>query len=169
MRSNVARFILDATDSAEDLRVKKIGFSLTGVVRAPDLNSCQIFDGSTALNTGRNIVNPVKIGKHHDFKLDGRGLIIAKGGKKTIDLKCGININPMPGSVFRWNVNPNYTKIKGIASGVIIRPLSQFRHGPTMSVVLFGSLSVVAVDSFLPINRNVTAGLVNVPVAGRYP
>ncbi|MBI4119994.1 MAG: hypothetical protein HY454_00870 [Parcubacteria group bacterium] len=161
--SNVARFVLDATNSVEDLRVKKINLSLTGIVRASDLNSCQIFDGSTAINTGSNIVNPVRIGKHHDFTLDHRGLAIAKGSKKIVDLKCNISTNPTPGAVFKWSVNPNYTKVKGIASGVRISAGSHFKHGPSMSIVPFGSLSVTS--SFSPISYNVTAGVVNVPVA----
>jgi hypothetical protein len=85
----VAILVLDATKSAEDIRIAALPLSLVTVNMSPTVfTSCQLFDGGTAINTGGNIVNPVGGGVNW-FTIDS-GLIVPKGTTKLLTLRCDI-------------------------------------------------------------------------------
>lgn len=82
-----ANIIFDGTNSGEDIRFTSAQI-LYYAATAGDLTNCQLFDGTTAMNTGSNIVNPSAAG-NRTFTLD-TNLTIPKGGSKTTALKCDI-------------------------------------------------------------------------------
>jgi peptidoglycan hydrolase-like protein with peptidoglycan-binding domain len=91
-----SNFQFDATQSGEDVRVSTIPthltFSGSGAL-ASDVSSCRLFDGSTALTTGSNVVNPASgdaTGTAYTFTLD-QALVIPKGIVKTIAVKCNVS------------------------------------------------------------------------------
>src|SRR4029078_10567202 len=58
----LANIQLDASQSGEDIRLNSLPVSFTGSLTVSNLNTCQLWNGSTALNgatNGTNIVNSV--------------------------------------------------------------------------------------------------------------
>lgn len=83
----------DATQSGEDVRVSTIPTHLTYTAGAgTDISACQMYDGTTALTTGSNVVNPdtTATAAPYTFTLD-QALTIPKGTVKTIAIKCNVS------------------------------------------------------------------------------
>ena len=93
-----AKYILDATGSGEDIRVNSMypTLQVLGTANtADDLTNCQLWDGTTALNSGTNIANPTNnnaSGEEITVTFN-TGLTITKGTTKTLDWKCDIAAN----------------------------------------------------------------------------
>jgi len=109
----MVNFQLDATQSGEDVRVSSIPVQLQSGSLAADesmLTACQIFDGSTALNSGSNIVNPSSSTATSSDPFDtdtvtlDNPLTITKGTVKTVGLRCSISADAHNNSTFSWNV-----------------------------------------------------------------
>jgi hypothetical protein len=89
---NFANFSFDATASGEDVRLNSIQveYNFGQPNSNDDLTNCQLWDGTTALNIGTNVVN----GSNFDITADDKtftldqSLIIPKGTIKTLALKC---------------------------------------------------------------------------------
>lgn len=83
----------DATQSGEDVRLSTIATTLTYTAGAgTDVSSCRLYDGSTLLTTGSNVVNPTTTASPapYTFTLD-QALVVPKGTVKNIAVKCNVS------------------------------------------------------------------------------
>ncbi len=156
-----ARYILDAGQSGEDVRVTTLPVLVarTGATAANHLTSCQLYDGSASVTTGSNLINVSVVGDQ-TFTFDKSGLIISKGMAKTISLKCNLSTAASSGTV-NWGLTDNsatYTGASGITSGQTITETMTASAGQTMTAAVSGSYTV-AVDTSSAYNyRAVRAG-----------
>lgn len=101
----LAQFVLDASQSSEDVRVPVLQLSLSvSNVSALHLTNCQLFDGAAAVTSGANLVNPTASGTI-TFTLGGSGLVIPKGTTKTLTLKANTVWQIGNGSI-SWSIAP---------------------------------------------------------------
>ncbi|MEK7075020.1 MAG: peptidoglycan-binding protein [Patescibacteria group bacterium] len=162
-----SRIQYDATASGEDIRVtsQDIQIVTSGSADADALNTCQIFDGATALNTGGNVVNPSGNTAGDDvegvFTLDNN-LIIPKGTVKLADVKCNIGQDATGGETWSLGlVAASDTVVVGKDTGVSVTETITVNNGQTMTVRASGSFTV-AIDSSSPSERFGIAGKTDV-------
>ena len=118
----MANVKIDASQSGEDVRMSSIPIELTvvtGVVG--DITSCQLFDGSTALNTGSNVPTNAASGTHTTFTFDN-SKIIPKGAILTLALKCNVSSNATTGATYVWSLDSTDTFTATGASGSSVTP-----------------------------------------------
>ncbi|PIP87371.1 hypothetical protein COW81_00650 [Candidatus Campbellbacteria bacterium CG22_combo_CG10-13_8_21_14_all_36_13] len=146
-----ARYVLDATSSGEDVKVLSFQPTLAvSTVAATDLTSCQLFDGTTAVNSGSNAVNPSAAGLQ-TFTFDGSGFIVPKGTAKTLSLKCNVSTGATSGSV-TWSLADNsssFTGASGVSSGSTIAETWSTASGQAMTASTGGSYTVTVDSSIL--------------------
>jgi len=153
-----AKYVLDATESGEDLRATSVQLDL--ITSQPgnasdDLTNCSLWDGNTSLNTGTNVVNPTNsqaAGQDYTFTFD-TGLIIPKGTVKTLALKCNLIAG---GTITRagWgsaglSTAANQIVVTGVTSGTAVAETTTTNSGRTIVVQSAGTLSI-ALDSASP-------------------
>ena len=90
---------LDASQSGEDIRLNALKLSEVGSDNAPaELNACQVYNGTTALNTGGNVLNTITndaftsgttTAASSVFNFDNT-LTVPKGTVMTLTVKCNI-------------------------------------------------------------------------------
>lgn len=152
-----ANYIFDASASGEDVRVTTIalqdtmGAAATGL----DLTSLVLYDGTAALNTGSNVINPAAgtAGdvNAHTFTLDNP-LIIPKGTQKTVALKGNISGNATAGSTntHAWGlVASAAVTATGMSTTLDISESVNAATGSIMTIAGAGQYSV-ALDSSTP-------------------
>ncbi|TAN36583.1 peptidoglycan-binding protein [Patescibacteria group bacterium] len=107
-----ANIQLDASASGEDVRFSSLAFTKSNVT---GLSTCQLFDGSTALNTGSNVSNPATTGSE-TISFDST-LTVAKNTVKTLTLKC--NTTSSATGSYTWTITPSSTNptVTGVTSG----------------------------------------------------
>jgi hypothetical protein len=109
-----ANYQFDASQSGEDVRFSSIPLAYDGgnnsyAANPSMLSSCQLFDGSTALNTGSNTVNPSSTATSstptltQTFTFDSQ-FTVPKGTIKTLALKCNVSSSADSGSQFQWGI-----------------------------------------------------------------
>ncbi len=151
-----SRYILDASQSGEDVRITTIPLDYSTSGTATDLTNCQLYDGvavdAPSLTTGSNIVNPSAVGSTTSFTFDGTGLTLPKGTSKTLSLRC--NIKTGVTAVYRWGLvatadNGSYTGASGITSGSTIAEVFNRSTGQAMTAAAQGSYTVTNDTSVL--------------------
>ena len=165
----LADYIIDATGSGEDVRVTtfKPTIQVIGTANtADDLSNCQLWDGSTVLNTGSNVISPTNAnaaGDEHTVNLD-TGLTITKGTTKTLSWKCDIAANGTITTISYGLENTSGNAVAtGLTSGQDITETLTASNGQTMTMTGAGSLAI-ALDSSSPalklVNANTTGNTV---------
>lgn len=156
---------LDASQSGEDVRFSSIPLKITfgGGAVANQVNSCQLWDGATALNTGSNTVNPassVTTGSDVTFTFDSL-LVVTKGSVKTLTLKC--NTTSTAVGTMSWGIqsSPSIT-VTGVTSGGDVTETVSASNGQTMTVAT-GSFTA-SVDSSTANYSTVAAGSTGVNI-----
>lgn len=144
---------LDATQSGEDVRFGTIPLVEAGSGTITNLTSCQLYDGTTALNTGSNVVNPSAAGSS-TFTLDS-SLTVAKGTVKTLAVKC--NVSGSATGTYQWGLaaSPSMT-VTGVTSSNTVTQTATAAAGSLMTVGS-GTL-VVSADSSTPSYTLVASG-----------
>jgi len=163
-----ANYRFDASASGEDVRLANVplAYYTATAANGTNLTSCQLYDGSTPLNTGSNIVNPVAItttSSSTAFTFDGTGLVVQKGTVKTLALKC--NIAGGATGTYYWGIyNSGFTSLgTGLTSGQSFTPTVTTNGGQAIALTSGGTLTVTDADSVLPY-AIVNAGTTNVPL-----
>lgn len=147
-----ANYQFDASQSGEDVRFASIPLKLTASA-ASNVNTCQLFDGSTALTTGGNVVNPSSTGDN-TFTLDSQ-LVIPKGTVKTIALKC--NVSSAASGTTSWGISASPSiSVTGVTSSNDVTETVSASNGQTMSVGA-GSITITT-DSSSPSYAVAAAG-----------
>ncbi len=144
----MTNFQFDATQSGDDVRfstakVKLLTGSLMAAVEK--LTSCQLFDGSTALNSGGNVLNPSGTASttySGSITLDNP-VTVAKGTVKTLSMRCNISSTADNNSTFSWDVQDasNWT-FTGATSGTAIASPADATDGAILVTVGSGSVTV---------------------------
>jgi Putative peptidoglycan binding domain len=164
-----AQVQLDASQSGEDIRLSSLPMTVTfgGTASAADLSNCQLFNGSTALDTGSRVVNATNItGGAATFQFDN-SLTVPKGTIVTLSLQCNLSANAPVSSSYTWSVAASGITANGATSGsnATVYGANQQTLGsgtigtaPTISTGTSssGTLSL-AVDSTSP-SYNIAAG-----------
>ncbi len=150
-----ANIIFDGSNSGEDIRFTSAGVQYDAAV-AGDLTNCQIFDGTTALNTGSNIQNPSTTGDK-TFTFDNN-LTVPKAGSKTGALKCDVPASGT-GGYAQWTFSSNESfGATGLTSGNSITPsLASSTVTNKMTLTGAGTLTVT-LDPSSPSVRLAQAG-----------
>ena len=159
--SNVlfANFQLDASQSGENVRLSSLPITEVGTGQASStLSNCQIWNGSTALNTGSRVINTTNISGAFSIGFDN-ALTIPKGTVVTLGLTC--NISSGATGTYQFGLNSTFptTNVTGVSSGASPSGtnISVAGSGPVMSVT--GSAGLVAsTDSSAPSYTIVAGG-----------
>ncbi len=163
-----ANYIFDASSSGEDIRTTlfKPDLNISSVNSADQLQSCVLYDGTTALTTGANTNSPGTTwttGDDMTFSLDS-GLITPKGTVKTVTVKCNVKGNTDSDatagtSTFAFGITNATGSITstGMTSGQAVTETITTATGQLMTIQSGGSLAV-ALDSSSPALKWVQAG-----------
>ena len=160
-----ANYQFDATQSGEDVRfssmVADLESSGTFAGDPSNLTSCQLFDGSTALNTGSNVVNPSTTATTSDdantFTFDAT-LVVPKGTIKTLALKCDLANSIANKTVYQWGVRDTAANmtVTGVTSSNAVTETVTASNGQAMTLA---AVAVVASkDSSSPSYAIASAG-----------
>lgn len=159
----MANYQLDASQSGEDVRFSSIPLFITfgGAAGASNISACQLYDGSTALNTGSNI--PTVAAGSNVFTLD-QSLTVSKGTVKTLTLKCNLT-GTAANDTFAWGIAaaPSIT-VTGVTSSNDVSETVVASNGPTMTIGTSGL--TVTKDSSSPAYAVVTGGSTGVTIGG---
>jgi len=153
---------LDASQSAEDIRVNNLLVSLTysSTTAAGDrISSCVVYDGATALTTGSNVYNPsnatTTAPTTRTFTFDN-GLTVLKGTVKTLGIKCNVSSSAEAGGRYAFGVltgtgatGVGSISATGLQSSGTVTPTGPTNAGQNMTVTTTGSL-VASTDPSTP-------------------
>ena len=129
-----ANFQLDASQSGEDVRFGNMAVSLTaGGAYANELSSCQMWDGSTALTTGSNVINPAASASSATFTFDS-ALVVSKNTVKTITLKCNVSGSASNGHTYSWGIATAPGTVTGVTSGNTVTATVNVNAGQTQTI-----------------------------------
>ncbi|MBU6310812.1 peptidoglycan-binding protein [Patescibacteria group bacterium] len=135
----LSNFQFDASQSGEDVRISSLPARLTFATgAATELTSCAIFDGSTQLSTGSNVVNPSGTSpSDNTFTLDNP-VTILKGTVKTLGLRCNVSGSATNNATFAWApgaaaFTTNFT-VTGATSGTSVTPTASSGTAPTFTI-----------------------------------
>ncbi len=158
----LANFQLDASQSGEDVRLSSLPVIITAAAGgvAGDLTGCQLWNGTTALNTGSRVVNTFTSGTAKTYSFDN-SFIVSKGTIATLSLSCNVSSSAAANSTYQVTAdttNGDYA-ITGQTSGNSVTTSAGLTlgtaNGGTMTVNS-GSLAA-SVDSSSP-SYTVVAG-----------
>lgn len=127
---------LDATQSGEDVRFSAIPLSMTfSTLTVDQVTACQLFDGSNALNTGGNVVNPTASSDVNTTFTFDNSLTVTKGKVKTLALKCNLSSAVSADDTLSWGINasPSIT-VTGVTSSNSVGESVTAATGSTMTV-----------------------------------
>lgn len=151
----LANIQLDASQSGEDVRLSNLQINESGTANPNVLNTCQLWNGTSAVNTGSNVLNTVAQGQN-TVTFDN-ALSIPKGTVVTLGLTCNISSSATSSSTFIFGVSSSgFTGTgTGAVSGNSVTPTVTTTNSGTMTVAT-GALTV-SVDSSSP-SYTVAAG-----------
>lgn len=164
-----ARYILDVTQSGEDVRVTSLPVYYDTSGTRTDLTNCKFYDGTattaTAMTTGTNVKNPATAdtASSTTITFDGSGIILPKGTSKTLSLRCDIKTGVT--ALYWWGLDGDatYTGATGQTSGQTIAETFNDANGQVMTAAASGSYTVANDTSVL--FKAVQAGASDVTLA----
>ncbi|MBI1999530.1 MAG: peptidoglycan-binding protein [Parcubacteria group bacterium] len=151
-----ARYILDAGQSGEDIRVTSLPLYFdTNSGDRTHITNCQLYDGITAsassLTTGSNVKNPASgdTASSTSLTFDGTGLILPKGTAKTLSLRCDIKTGVTSKYWWGLDADASFTGASGVTSGQTIAEVFNEANGQVMTASANGSYTVTDDTSVL--------------------
>ncbi len=140
----LANYQLDASQSGEDVRFSSVVLTNGGTLTSSgNLTSCQLWDGSVALNTGSNVVNPSSATPTVTFD---QTFVVPKGTVKTLALKCNVATGITGTAIFGiTGTQIGNISATGVTSGGTVTATGSTATGQTMTIAS-GSLAVT-IDS----------------------
>ncbi len=145
-------YIFDATQSNESVRFSSLPLNVFGTGGMHNLSTCQLYDGSIALNTGLNVINPVD-NSFQQFVFNNP-IIIQQGMIKTLSLKCNVSSAVSFGKTFGWGMTDNLVASRlnavGVSSGQSIVPVINYSDNQ----IQFMTVGVVAAPSIRVVSPN---------------
>ena len=151
-----ANYTFDAQNSGDDVFFSSIPLAFDASSGTPtSLTNCTLWDGSTALTTGSNRVDPSASGSSTTFTFDSR-LTIPRQTVKTVGLTCEVSATTS-GATMAWGVDSGQTfSANGVDSGGSATVTVNDSTGQYMTINTGGSYTVV--DDSTPGYRLVTPG-----------
>lgn len=134
-----ANYLLDATLSGEDVQLSSFPIWESGTGATNMLNTCQLWDSSTALNTGSDVVNLVSEATTTVVFTNG-ALHITKGTIKTLTLKCNLSSGAVSGDTYTFGVHGLPT-VTGVTSGNSFEPALVSGDSGTMTIAASATVS----------------------------
>ncbi|MDP3762463.1 MAG: hypothetical protein Q8Q97_00110, partial [bacterium] len=164
-----AQYVFDGTASGEDVRLTAVplAFGVHSGGTQTDLTNCRLYDGTTVVTTGGNVVNPTtSSASSTSYTFDGTGITIPKGTAKTVTLKCDVRSGATAAGQFAWGIDSggSYSGFTGLVSGQSVVPTINDSTGQYMTVAAGGTLNVV-LDTNSPPYKIVNSGATNVELA----
>ncbi len=156
-----ANYVFDASASGEDIRINSIALQQIVDAAANDnaVSGMQLWDGTTALNTGTNVQDPDGglTTNAYTFTLD-TPLIISKATSKTIALKGNLSGSATAGGTQKWGLIAGAAvAATGVSTGNDIGETITAADGQTMTIAAGGQYSV-ALDSSTPAGKLIAGG-----------
>jgi len=157
-------FVFDASASGEDVRVTymEIEEVMSDVSVGDEITNLQLWDGTTALNTGSNVVNPSEPSattRTLSFTLNNP-LVITKGTQKTIALKGNISGTATNSSTHRFGLSSTAAEREmtatGVSTGNDISESITAAAGQVMTIITSGQYRVT-LDSSTPTGKLIAA------------
>jgi len=137
-----ARYVLDAGQSGEDVRLTNFKASTTlATITASQLSNCNLHDGTNNVTDGTNVTLAAG---DNTFTFDDGGLVVTKGTSKTLSMKCDLAASATSGTV-RWGLTDNsgtYTSATTVVSGQTVTETMTYANGQTMTAASTGSYTV---------------------------
>ena len=159
-----ANYQFDATASGEDVKFSSLILELVASGGSEYLTGCQLWDGSTALNTASNkkdVASGLTTTSDMTFTLDSAGVIVPKGTVKTIALKCNLSASATT-QTYKWDMTNGTTQTgTGVDSGTSVTDTATTGTGQTMTASSYGTLTV-AKDATSPAYAIAAAGTTDV-------
>jgi hypothetical protein len=144
----LARYILDASQSGENLRISNIPLAYGGNGTATDMSSCYLYDGTIQVTDS---VNPSSFSSSTSFTFTGGGLTLNANSSKTLSLKC--NIQSGVTGVYYWGLDSgqqtSFTGVTGLVSGQTVTETLTDSNGQRMTAGSGGSYTVTVDNSVL--------------------
>ncbi|MBV9349231.1 MAG: peptidoglycan-binding protein, partial [Patescibacteria group bacterium] len=165
----LANFQFDASQSGEDIRLSSIPVTLTfgGFANKNDLTSCQFYNGTQALNSGSNVLQPsnatATTSPYSTTVVLDNPQTITKGTVLTLGLRCNVSGSAINGSTYSFapQTASNFT-FTGVNSGTTVTGTNA--SSPTITVTIGAGAATVTGDSSAPGYTLASATSVNVPV-----
>ncbi|MBI2055031.1 MAG: peptidoglycan-binding protein [Candidatus Sungbacteria bacterium] len=157
-----AKIQYDATNSGEDIRItsQAVTDTVNAATRGDEVNNCQMFDGTVALNTGSNVINPTDTTdttNEQTYTFDNH-LIVPKGTTKVVDLKCNILASAASASTHSFGIASGQdTAATGVTTGTSVSEALTTSTGQIMTIATGGSFTI-AKDTSSPTERWAIAG-----------
>lgn len=157
---------LDASQSGEDVQLSSLPIVHTGTGNLGYLNNCQLWDGTTALNTGSDVLNTVATTSTITFT--NGALRITKGTVKTLNFTCNLSSTANAGATYKFGVDSGSAPtVTGVTSGNTVTTASNNLVVNTTSsgtmTVSSGASVTATLDSSSPsyaVNAGGTTGVV---------
>jgi hypothetical protein len=143
----MATIQLDASQSGEDVQLSSFPIYRTGTGSASMLNNCQLWDGTTALNTGSDVINSL-VDLSNTVTFTNGALRITKGTVKTLSWACNVSSSATTSSTFIFGANGAPT-VTGVTSGNSVTPTVSVSNSGTMTISSGASVNV-SIDSSSP-------------------
>jgi len=175
---------LDASQSGENVRLSSIPLTLTTAYSGTeaDLSACQLFNGTTALNTGSRVFNgsqgptgttgqtlvtattTISTATTYaiNFSLDN-SLTIPKGTVVTLNLQCNLSSSAANTAIYSFGTNFGSFSATGATSGNTVGLTNGGGNAPQMTVASTATLAV-STDSSSPSYAVVAGGTTGVTV-----
>jgi len=163
-----ANIQLDASQSGEDVRLSTLPINVTAGASSSlsSLSTCQVFNGTTALNTGSNVLNDVVASSSITFD---NAFTVTKGTVATLGVKCNLSSSAATGTLATYQFGVGgataYTGT-GATSGNTVTASVVSSNSGLMTIAGTATL-VLAVDYSSP-SYSVTAGGTTGVILGSY-
>ncbi len=161
---------LDASQSGEDVRMSSVPLQvvLANYATTSDLSNCQLWNGTTALNTGSRVVNSTQISStvpppgagtyHVTFSFDN-ALTVPKGTVLGLGLTCNVTSSASANATYTWGAEATTMSLfsaTGAVSGSTVSVTTPGGTAPTMTAST-GATLAASTDSSAP-GYSVAAG-----------
>ena len=137
-----ARYVFNAGQSGEDVRLSSIPVYYDTTGTRTDLTNCYLFDGTTKVS---DVLNPSTSDTASSTNITfAGGIVIPKGTTKTLSMKC--NIKTGVTTKYWWGLDTgqttSYTGATGVTSGQTIAESMNESSGQIMTAAANGSYTV---------------------------
>jgi hypothetical protein len=140
---------LDASQLTQNVRLSSLPLDLTigNGAGVNDLSACQLFNGSTALNTGARVANSPTSGLTR-FVFDN-ALTIPAGTVMTLNLECNLSSAAVSGATYKWSIDTtasNYVATGPTIGSIVVTGAAggtlSSTGAPTMTASADGSMTL---------------------------
>jgi hypothetical protein len=166
-----ANFVLDATNSGEDVKISQIKVKHTSsAANIHDyIQNITLYDGATSLNTPQGGESSTSASTATSTITLSSALVVTKGTSKTLALKADISASAANASTHQFGLvgagttGADALTATGVSSGTTVTPTVTNSDGQTMTIASTGTLTV-ATDAANPSAALVTAGSTGVTI-----